>query len=95
MIPEHEAQGELKALGYSDSQIEAQTARLGSTDLDPLTRALLDLAEKATLTPTQVGDAEVQALFAADVSEPELLEAMLVVSFFNGINRKSGSGYRR
>ncbi len=77
----------LKALGYSGSQIEAQTARLDAADLDPATRALLDLAEKATLAPTRIADDEVQAVLAAGVSEPELLEAMLVVSFFNGINR--------
>lgn len=77
----------LKALGYSDSQIEAQTARLDAADLDPATRALLDLAEKATLAPTQISEDGVRAVLAVGISEPELLEAMLVVSFFNGINR--------
>ena len=77
----------LKALGYSDKQIEQNTARAEAANLDSATRALLDFAEKATLAAGSIRDDEVRALTAAGYSEAQVLEATAIVAFFNGINR--------
>ena len=77
----------LKALGYSDRQIEQNTDRAESAQLDSATRALLDFAEKATLAVGSLRDDDVRALTAAGFSETQVLEATAIAAFFNGINR--------
>ena len=77
----------LKALGYSDKQIEQNTARAEAANLDSATRAVLDFAEKVTLAAGDIRDDEVRALTAAGFSEAQVLEATAIVAFFNGINR--------
>jgi uncharacterized peroxidase-related enzyme len=77
----------LKALGYSDRQIEQTTDRAAAADLDSPTRALLGFAEKATLAAGDICDDEVRALIASGLSEVQVLEATAIVAFFNGINR--------
>ena len=76
----------LKALGYSDRQIEQTTDR-AAADLDPPTRALLDFAEKATLAAGDIRDDDVRVLIALGLLEAQVLEATAIVAFFNGINR--------
>ncbi len=77
----------LKALGYSDRQIEQYTERTEATDLAPATRALLDFADKVTLAAGRISNEEVQALVALGFSEAQVLEATSIVALFNGINR--------
>jgi len=77
----------LKALGYSDKQIEQNTARAEAANLDSATRAVLNFAEKVTLAAGDIRDDEVRALTAAGFSEAQVLEATAIVAFFNGINR--------
>ena len=77
----------LKALGYSDKQIEQNTARAEAANLDSATRAVLDFAEKVTLAAGDIRDDEVRALTAAGFSETQVLEATAIAAFFNGINR--------
>ena len=77
----------LKALGYSDPQIEQATGRAETADLDSPTRALLDFAEKATLAAGDIRDDDVRVLIALGLLETQVLEATAIVAFFNGINR--------
>ncbi len=77
----------LKALGYSDRQIEQNTERTEAADLAPATQALLDFAEKVTLAAGRIQDKDVQALIALGFSEAQVLEATSIVALFNGLNR--------
>ena len=56
-------------------------------DLDPATRALLDYALKLTLTPAAMTEQDVHVLKAVGFSDPQILSANLVTSYFNFINR--------
>ncbi len=77
----------LKALGYSGQQIEQYTDRTEVADLAPPTRALLDFAEKVTLTAGRIQDEDIRALVALGFSEAQVLEATAIVALFNGLNR--------
>ena len=56
-------------------------------DLDPATRALLDYALKLTLTPAAMTEQDVGQLRSVGFSDPQILCANLVASYFNFINR--------
>jgi uncharacterized peroxidase-related enzyme len=52
-----------------------------------LDRALCAFAEKLTLQPTTMGEADVTALRTAGASDPAIHDATQVVGYFNYINR--------
>ncbi len=52
-------------------------------DLDPKTRALLGYAKKLTERPSQVEDADIQALRSAGWDEGGIYEATALIAFFN------------
>ena len=50
-------------------------------------RATLALLEKVTLTPSEVGPADIEPLFAAGVSRQAIEDALVICSLFNIIDR--------
>lgn len=52
-------------------------------DLDPKTRALLGYAKTLTERPSQVDDADIQALRSAGWDEGGIYEATALISFYN------------
>ncbi|MBI2821953.1 MAG: peroxidase [Acidobacteria bacterium] len=55
--------------------------------LDPETCALLEFAEKLTLDPRQVAQADLEALRASGFGDAEIIDATLIVCLFNFMNR--------
>lgn len=56
-------------------------------ELDQPTRALLGYAEKLTRTPSEIEDADLDALRGAGWSEDAVYEATALISFFNFTGR--------
>ncbi len=55
--------------------------------LDPAEQALCAYAEKLTLTPADMREADIQALRRAGFDDPAIHEAVQVIAYFNYINR--------
>src|SRR5688572_28560024 len=55
-------------------------------DLDPQDRAMLEFAEKLTLSPVSVGDEDVEALRTAGFNDTQVLEIVLLTAYRNFIN---------
>ena len=55
--------------------------------IEPALRATLDLLQKVTLAPADVGDGDVEAARAAGVSDAALEDALTVCACFNLIDR--------
>ena len=70
-----------------DAYVEAVARDWRSAPLGPLERALCGYAEKLTLQPTAMGEADVAALRAAGLSAAAIHDATQVVGYFNYINR--------
>jgi uncharacterized peroxidase-related enzyme len=70
-----------------DAYVEAVARDWRTAPLAPLDRALCLFAEKLTLQPTAMGEADVEALRAAGASDPAIHDATQVVAYFNYINR--------
>lgn len=56
-------------------------------DLDPQDRAMLEFAEKLTVTPVMVGDDDVEALRKAGFDDTQVLEIVLLTAYRNFTNR--------
>jgi len=65
----------------------ALQARRPDTVFDGGQLALLQYAEKLTLTPGKMVEADVQALKDAGVPDGEILEANQIIGYFNYVNR--------
>ena len=59
--------------------------------IEPGLRATLDLLQKATLAPSEVSAADVDAVRAAGVSEEAIEDALAVCACFNLIDRVADS----
>jgi alkylhydroperoxidase family enzyme len=59
--------------------------------IEPRLRAVLDLLERATLRPGEVDSAAVDAVRAAGVSDPAIVDALAVCACFNLIDRLADS----
>lgn len=59
-----------------------RTASISDAD-----RAMLDYAMKLTLTPSSVGDRDVDALRAAGLADAAVLDVCQVTSYYNYVNR--------
>jgi len=67
-----------------DEHLSSEFATTWQTyDLDEKTRSLLAYAEKLTKSPSQLEDADVDALREAGWSEDGVYEATALISFFN------------
>jgi len=70
-----------------DVHVETVARDWRSARLAPVDRALCGYAEKLTLQPTAMGEADVAALRAAGLSDPAVHDATQVIGYFNYINR--------
>ena len=62
-----------------------------AADLTPRLRAMLDYAVKLTRTPADCGHDDLRALWAAGLTDHEVLELVQVIGMFNLTNRVSGA----
>lgn len=58
-----------------------------SVELPDRTRRVLEYAVKLTLTPGEMEEADVEALREHDLSDEDILNINLIVSYFNFVNR--------
>lgn len=79
--------GDLRAEVDDPALADAIAADFRTAAIDAATRALCDYAERLTRAPATVGDAEIQVLRDAGLSDEAILEATHVIGFFNHINR--------
>lgn len=70
-----------------DAWVEAVARDWRSAPLAPLDRALCLFADKLTLQPTAMAEADITALRAAGASDPAIHDATQVIGYFNYINR--------
>jgi uncharacterized peroxidase-related enzyme len=72
---------------HDDALVETVKKNWREAGLDPQTRALLEFAEKLTSSPHAMSEGEVQTLRATGLSDEQILDATLIVSLFNFMNR--------
>ena len=70
-----------------DAKINALISDHKSIDFPIRTLAILNYAEKLTLTPAMVNEYDVQNLRIHDLTDEDILNINLVVSYFNFVNR--------
>ncbi len=70
-----------------DAKINALVTDHKSIDFPIRTLAILNYAEKLTLTPGMVNEYDVQNLRIHDIKDEDILNINLVVSYFNFVNR--------
>jgi len=70
-----------------DALVQAIKTDYRKAPLDALTRALLDYAVKLTRSPWRVSAEDLDVLRKHGLEDPDLLDAVEVISFFNYINR--------
>jgi uncharacterized peroxidase-related enzyme len=71
----------------ADKVEEALHQRRPETVFDGRELALLRYAEKLTLTPGDMVEADVEALRASGLDDGEILEANQIIGYFNYVNR--------
>ena len=71
----------------ADAIIAAFKTRRPSNAFSGRELALLEYAEKLTLTPGQIKQSDVQTLRSAGCNDGEILEANQIVGYFNYVNR--------
>lgn len=72
-----------------DNKIKMLLEDYKSLDYSIRTLAILNYSEKLTLTPTLVNEFDVQNMRIHDISDEDILNINLVVSYFNFVNRIS------
>jgi len=77
----------LNAYWKEDSKINMLISDYKSIDFSIRTLAILNYAEKLTITPGLVNEYDVQNLRIHDLSDQDILNINLVVSYFNFVNR--------
>lgn len=70
-----------------DAKINALVSDYKSIDFPIRTLAILNYAEKLTVTPEMVNEYDVQNLRIHDLTDEDILNINLVVSYFNFVNR--------
>ena len=75
----------------SEARREAWLAAVGDdwrrAELDDVERALCAFAEKLSLTPAQMAEADLAPLRAAGLDDVAIHDAVQVIAYFNYINR--------
>ena len=72
----------------ADAVEKALHARTPETVFDGLELALLQYAQKLTLTPGEMNKADVDALKQQGVDDGQILEANQIIGYFNYVNRQ-------
>ena len=71
----------------ADALVEAIARDWRAAPLDETDRALCAYAEKLTLAPAEMGEADVEALRSARLDDVAIHDATQIIGFFNYINR--------
>ena len=71
----------------ADAWVDAVARDWRSAALEPVEEALCAFADRLTASPAAMGQADVDALRAAGLSDAAVHDASQVVSYFNYINR--------
>lgn len=77
----------LRSVSRDDALLEALTGDWRSAELPPRLRAILAYAEKLTLQPHSVREADLQSLRAAGLDDRPILEVVEITAYFNFVNR--------
>lgn len=70
-----------------DERVTAIERDYRAAELSPRERAILDYAEKLTLTPSRMAEADVGALRDAGLGDAEILDVCQVTAYYNYVNR--------
>ncbi len=70
-----------------DSKLLETVRNLGGENLSARERAMIDYAVKLTRHPSEIIEADLDALRTAGFSDDEILRVNLIVSYFNFANR--------
>ena len=76
-----------KAFGLAEGALDALLADIDSAPVDPKMRPLLAYANKLTVSPARMTQADADVVLAAGWSERALHDAVLTVCLFNFMNR--------
>lgn len=79
------------APGGEDSLVRAVLADYKTAPISEKLRAMLAFLEKLTLTPAEVGPADIEPLRAAGLTDEAIEDAIHVTSMFNLMNRVADS----
>src|SRR5438093_13465025 len=83
-----EAHGEdLRAESHDDALVEAVKKGSRTAPLPPRMAALAAYAEKLTLHPSRMTEADMALLRTAGLTDTDILDAVQVIAYFNYINR--------
>ncbi len=74
-------------MGGTDAAAEAIQWDYRKAELTDRERALCDYAQKLSDAPGGIGPADLEPLRAVGLSDPEIHDAVQVISYFNYINR--------
>lgn len=77
----------LEAWWKDPRKVERLLEDPGSVDLSPRETALVDYARRLTGSPADVGEDDLVALREAGLSDEEILQANMITSYFNFVNR--------
>jgi uncharacterized peroxidase-related enzyme len=79
--------GFLRKLGMSDIQIRNLIIDYNYADLEERDLKVLNIAEKITLNAHTVTDEEIEALKGEGLKDEDILEVVVIASYFNFLNR--------
>ncbi|GBD88181.1 carboxymuconolactone decarboxylase family protein [bacterium BMS3Abin03] len=77
----------LKFYWKDDEKVKQAAEDFRQLDLPVKTKAILEYAEKLTLHPDKMGEADVVTLRDNGLSDEEILSVVLVTNYFNFVNR--------
>ncbi len=77
----------LRVLWKDDARMDRAAKDYRGLDLSERERALCDYADALTRAPAAVDEAAVERLRAAGLTDRDVLDANLIVSYFNFVNR--------
>ncbi|MGR3310040.1 MAG: carboxymuconolactone decarboxylase family protein [Candidatus Brocadiales bacterium] len=77
----------LRTLGMPDGQIRNLIVDYNFADLDEKDIGVLDVAEKITLNAQTVTDEDIETLREVGLKDEDILEVVVIASYFNFINR--------
>jgi uncharacterized peroxidase-related enzyme len=78
---------DLRAEGATDEIAEHASRDYRKAELSPRERALCDFAVKLTHLAAEVGEDDVAALRAAELTDAEISDAIQVIGYFNYVTR--------
>ena len=81
----------LKFYWKDDEKVKQAAKDFRKLNLPDRTKAMLEYAEKLTLHPGEMGEADVEKLWEHGLKDEEILSVTLVTNYFNFVNRVANS----